>query len=445
MAQAQLAGDGQAEDAAADDCEVAGGRNRSGGGEGRGHPLLVVGSGPLVLSRPRAGRPRPGNDRRLMPEQLDDVGRVVVTGAGGFVGSAVARALAASGADVVAVTRPGGDPSRLPDGVERLELDLAEVDAAAVAIAGAGGDVCIHVAAAGAVVREPSRERLIRVNALFPHALARELARSGCRRLVTAGSSSEYGPVDGPMREELAAAPDDLYGATKLAGALMARAVGLEEGLETVHLRLFSVYGPGEDERRLIASVARALVEGRPIDLTEGEQVRDFVYVDDVAEAFLAAARAPGASGEIVNVGSGRQLSAREACLALAEAAGADPALLRFGAIPHRTPPVLSWQADRDPRAGGPRLAGADELRGGRSADRGSARRLEHRDRNLANRSRRPPHVVRRSVRPGVGVRSWGIARDVAAALNDPAPRLSRPSPKEGESLEHDDPDSHIE
>jgi UDP-glucose 4-epimerase len=274
------------------------------------------------------------------------VTRVAVTGAAGFVGAAVVARLLADDAEVVAIVRPGGDPSRLAAGVDTLEVDLEDEDGAARAIAALEPELCVHLAAAGAVVRERDHERLLRLNAIFPAALARALAAAGCRRLVTAGSSSEYGPVAGPMSEERAPVPDDLYGAAKLAGGLLARAAGLELGLETAHLRLFSVYGPGEDPRRLIASVARALLERRPIDLTPGDQVRDFVYVDDVAEALVAAATGPLPSGAIVNVGSGCQTTVREACLLLATAAGADPALLRFGARPYRARERFSWQAD---------------------------------------------------------------------------------------------------
>lgn len=272
--------------------------------------------------------------------------RVAVTGATGFVGAAVVARLLAEDAEVVAIVRPGGDPGRLPAGVEALAVDLEDVGRASRAIGALRPELCVHLAAAGAVVRERDHARLLRLNAIFPPALARALAAAGCRRLVTAGSSSEYGPVDGPMSEERAPLPDDLYGASKLAGGLLARAAGLELGLEAAHLRLFSVYGPGEDARRLIASVARALVERRPIDLTPGDQVRDFVYVDDVAEALVAAATGPLPSGAIVNVGSGRQTTVREACLLLAEAAGADPALLRFGARAYRVGERFSWQAD---------------------------------------------------------------------------------------------------
>ena len=98
--------------------------------------------------------------------------------------------------------------------------------------------------------------------------------------------------------------------------------VARQHGLESAHLRLFSVYGPGEDPRRLVPSVVANLLAGRPVALTPGEQVRDFVYVDDVAAALVDAALRPGIDGLTVNVGTGVQTSVRDLCLKVAALTG---------------------------------------------------------------------------------------------------------------------------
>jgi nucleoside-diphosphate-sugar epimerase len=274
--------------------------------------------------------------------------RAAVTGAAGFVGAALVHRLLEHGHDVAAVVRPGARLSRLArvlDHVELVEADFEAPADAAAAVAATRPDVCFHLAAAGAVVRDPDPRRVAVVNALAPLELALALGAAGCARLVTAGSSSEYGSLDGAMSEDRAPLPGDVYGAAKLAGGLLARAAG---GIETCHVRLFSVYGPGEDERRLVPSVARALLERRPVDLTPGEQVRDFVYVDDVAAALEAAAVEARAAGEVVNAGTGRQTRVRELCLLLARLAGAETDLLRFGARPYVPGERFSWRAGVD-------------------------------------------------------------------------------------------------
>jgi nucleoside-diphosphate-sugar epimerase len=272
---------------------------------------------------------------------------LLVTGASGFVGAAVARHAVARGLRVTALVGPSSQLGRLAPHAGDLRIvraDVADRDALAAAVARARPDLCIHLAAAGAVVREDDLDLLWAVNALAPGHLARALAAAGCARLVTAGSSSEYGPVDGPMDEARACAPDDPYGVAKLAGGLLARAAARETGLQTAHLRLFSVYGPGEDPRRLVSSVTAALLAGRPVDLTPGEQVRDFVHVDDAAEALLHAATAPGLDGLTANVGTGVQTTVRALCEHLAALTGGGD-LLRFGALPYRDGERFSWRA----------------------------------------------------------------------------------------------------
>jgi nucleoside-diphosphate-sugar epimerase len=272
---------------------------------------------------------------------------LLVTGASGFVGASVVHQAVARGLRVTALVGPTSRLERLAPLARHVAIrrvDITDCGALAAAVADARPDACIHLAAAGAVVREDDLEVLMVTNALAPARLARALADAGCARLVTAGSSSEYGTVAGPMDEALACAPDEPYGVAKLAGGLLARVVARDHGLETAHLRLFSVYGPGEDPRRLVSSVAAALLAGRPIDLTPGEQVRDFVHVDDVAEALLHAVRAPGLDGVTANVGTGVQTTVRELCLALARLTGGEE-LLRFGARPYRADERFTWRA----------------------------------------------------------------------------------------------------
>jgi UDP-glucose 4-epimerase len=273
--------------------------------------------------------------------------RLLVTGAGGFVGAAVVRLAVARGLDVVAAVGPQSRLDRLAPVARHVAVVRADVtDEAALAatVANARPDACVHLAAAGAVVREDDVGLLLVTNALAPARLARELARAGCARLVTAGSSSEYGSVTGAMDEASACDPDDPYGVAKLAGGLLARVVAREHGLESAHLRLFSVYGPGEDPRRLVPTVIHNLLAGRPVELTPGGQVRDFVYVDDVAEALLDAALRPGIDGLTANVGTGVQTTVRELCLEVAALTGGHD-LLRFGAVPYRAGERFTWRA----------------------------------------------------------------------------------------------------
>ncbi|HEY1479683.1 MAG TPA: NAD(P)-dependent oxidoreductase [Gaiellales bacterium] len=273
--------------------------------------------------------------------------RTLLTGAGGFCGRAIAAALCARGDDVVATIRPGSSAAvQLPRGVEVVECELADPAALRALVSRVRPSRCVHAAAAGARARCDDIDLLLATNVRATAALAEALADVGAARLVTLGSSSEYGSPAGAMTEAAAARPDDLYGVSKLAAGLAAHAIGRARGLETVHLRLFSVYGPGEAPARLIASLVRALAARQPVPLTTGHQVRDFVYVADAADAVLRALSAPVEGGSTFNVGSGRETSVREIALLACRVAGVDESLLRFGALPARGDERRSWCAN---------------------------------------------------------------------------------------------------
>ena len=217
--------------------------------------------------------------------------RFLVTGAGGFVGAAVVRLAVARGLRSSPPSARSSQLDRLAPVARDVTVVRADITDDAAFAAPSPPRVPTH--ACTSRLRAPSCARTTSIAAGRQHPaparLARTLADAGCARLVTAGSSSEYGTVDGPMDEAAACEPDDPYGVAKLAGGLLVRVVARQHGLESAHLRLFSVYGPGEDPRWLVPSVVRALLAGRPVQLTPGDQARDFVYVDDVAEALLAA------------------------------------------------------------------------------------------------------------------------------------------------------------
>lgn len=177
-------------------------------------------------------------------------------------------------------------------------------------------------------------------------ALARATAEYGGGRFVGAGTCAEYDwtALEGPCREDRTPCrPATIYGRAKLRAGEAALAVSGERNLSVAWGRMFFLYGPGEDPRRLVPSVARALRAGERAKVTEGRQVRDFLHVTDAARAFVALLMSDVAGA--VNIGSGTGVSLRLIVETLERMAGRRDAI-DFGAIPTRQDEPPSIVAD---------------------------------------------------------------------------------------------------
>jgi nucleoside-diphosphate-sugar epimerase len=269
--------------------------------------------------------------------------RFLVTGAAGFIGSHISRRLVAEGHDVVGLDDlSDGDPENLAD-VPEVRLERGDIcDAGAVRRAGEGCDVILHQAAMKSVPRsieEPERTTAVNVLGTMNVLLA---AKDAGAAVVFASSSSVYGDQERyPVTEDMAPRPLSPYAASKLAGEGLCRAWWTSYGVPTVSLRYLNVYGPGQDPASGYASVVprfvMACLDGaRPVIHGDGEQARDFTYVEDVVEANVLAARMPDAArGGVFNIGGGGAATSVNELLAIvAELTGARPDPIREPARP---------------------------------------------------------------------------------------------------------------
>lgn len=267
--------------------------------------------------------------------------RIIVTGATGFVGAAAARALVATGAEVHGVSASGRAG---PAGVAMHQTDLLDDKAAAALIAQLRPTHLLHAAwdvAHGAYWTSS-------VNLTWLAAgtrLLREFLAAGGTRAVGVGTCAEYAwDVDCYSERGSSLCSATPYGHCKLAmGEAFAAAnlMGAPTRASTAWARLFFPYGPGDGPQRFLPSLRRSLAAGKPIAITFGTQVRDFIHVEDVGGA-LAALLTSSVTGP-VNIGAGEGVALRDVALELADALGADVELLRFGALPIRPgdPPSL--------------------------------------------------------------------------------------------------------
>jgi nucleoside-diphosphate-sugar epimerase len=254
--------------------------------------------------------------------------RVLVTGASGCIGRHVVPVLARHGWDVHAVS---SGPQPATHGVTWHTADLLDDAAITRVVRGAAASHLLHLAWS---VR-PGKWATAPENFLWAEAtlaLAREFKEAGGQRFVGAGSCLEYDWRFGYCSEQLTPTrPHTAYGISKHATQLLLSGYAQTSGLSCAWGRAFFLYGPHEHPDRLVAAVARALVGGEPARCSHGRQVRDYLYVQDVADAFGALLES-AVEGPI-NIASGEAVSLRTIVERLGALTGrAD--LLRLGAIP---------------------------------------------------------------------------------------------------------------
>jgi len=271
--------------------------------------------------------------------------KIFVTGGTGFIGSHFLKRALAAGHEVIALRLPGDRPKILL-AAQPEWVDGSLADDWRDKLAGCGA--LVHIAALGVSPQKADWDQLFAVNVQQSLNLWLHAADAGVKRLVICGSCFEYGksgerfefiPVTAPLE------PANAYAASKAAATMAALAMAVEKKTELLILRLFHVFGDGEEASRFWPSLRKAALAGEDFPMTAGEQIRDFVPVEMVAETFLAAlARTDLLAGEpkVENVGTGKPQTLR----AFAEhwwrhwnAKGK----LKVGAVPYRPNEVMRY------------------------------------------------------------------------------------------------------
>ena len=258
--------------------------------------------------------------------------KYLVTGAAGFIGRSIAAALLARGESVRGIdSLITGKRENLVglEAMDFIEGDLA--DPAACAKACEGVEIAFHEAALASVPRSVADPVATNVNCVDATLNLLVAARAaGVRRVVYAGSSSAYGDTPAlPKHEEMLPNPISPYAVAKLAGEHYMRVFAHVYGLETVVLRYFNVFGPYQDPTShysgVLAIFCRKMLAGeQPTIYGDGEQSRDFTYIDNVVQANLLAAAAPAekAAGQMMNAATGSRITLNEIFEILCELTG---------------------------------------------------------------------------------------------------------------------------
>lgn len=271
--------------------------------------------------------------------------RVLITGASGFVGAAVTRELVRQGRDVAALLRPTSDTRRIEAQLGKIQVirgDLRGLDVVAPQIRSFRPEAVLHLGWEG--VKGSERNAPVQADNVPASVSLYQLSEEcGAQTFVGMGSQAEYGPASGKLDESARTQPTTVYGAAKLSTCLLLERTAAASGRSFSWLRLFSSYGPGDDPSWLLQYLARSLLTRQRPALTAAQQVWDYIHVDDVAGAVIAAmdSKVHG----VFNLGSGQAHKLEHIITTLRDLI--DPALpLGFGELPYRPDQVMHLEAD---------------------------------------------------------------------------------------------------
>jgi len=257
--------------------------------------------------------------------------RVVVTGAGGFIGSHLTEALVGEGADVTAVVRYNsrGDDGNLrylePAARERItvqRIDLTDMEATRQALTGA--QVVFHLAAFVGIPYSYANPHDAVLNNVLSTLNVLGVAReTGVEKLVQTSTSEVYGSArQVPIAETHVLQPQSPYSASKIATDNIALSYHLAFGLPVAVVRPFNTFGPRQSARAVIPTVITQALTGSRIKVGTTTTTRDFTFVADTVRGFLLAAASPASVGQVINIGTGREISIADAIEIIVKLAG---------------------------------------------------------------------------------------------------------------------------
>lgn len=276
---------------------------------------------------------------------MGEPARIVVTGATGFIGAALCRHLLDLGHPVAIIGRASSH-WRIADLVERITFikgDLGAIEAIVPQLTAFRPDAIVHLAWDG--VGGADRNDLRQVdNITWTARLISIAAEAGAETFVGVGSQAEYGPKTSVISEDAETEPTTLYGEAKLSAYRLSKMICAQRGIRFAWGRVFSTYGPGDHPRWMIPGLIGQLLNRKRPALTAGEQLWDYLHVNDAASALATILNSSAADG-VFNLGSGYAQPLRTTVEVVRDAI--DPKLeLGWGEVPYRSDQVMILQAD---------------------------------------------------------------------------------------------------
>lgn len=261
----------------------------------------------------------------------------LVTGATGFLGYSLVNKLLDYDIEVTCLVRKPFEKN-INKRIRYLPIDIYNQENINILLGDYNPEIVFHLAAYGVnpICVDPSQ--MFHGNLDASSSLLLALTEKSVKRIIYAGTCSEYGGGN-PLTyfsEESPLTPTCFYGSAKAATEIYCAGLAKKLGQEFVTLRLFNIFGPGEQDTRLVPYLINQLLKNKPVDLTPGKQVRDYLYIDDVTSAFIAAANT-ALPEKVYNICSSHPVTIYDIACQIAKKLNVSKDLLNFGARSYRT------------------------------------------------------------------------------------------------------------
>jgi len=271
---------------------------------------------------------------------------ILITGGTGFVGANLVRRLVKEKNNLHLIIRKNYDKWRIKDISKNVNfhyVDLNNQKEVEKVVNKVNPKIIYHLAAYGNYLEE-SRKNL-ETDIFGTLNLLNACNEIGYDVFINTGSSSEYGMKNRAMKESDLIEPNSYYAIAKATQSLLSQYLGRDKGLPIITLRLFSVYGPYEMNHRLIPTLIKNSLNGKDLKLASPKTARDFIFVEDVVDAYIKASRMPKLAGHIFNIGTGKQSSLKEIVSIIINLTNSK-AKQKWGTYPDRSFDASIWVAD---------------------------------------------------------------------------------------------------
>ncbi|CUU50240.1 NAD-dependent epimerase/dehydratase family protein [Clostridium beijerinckii] len=274
---------------------------------------------------------------------------VLVAGGTGFIGSNLVRRLINDGVNVYVLTRPNStsEMERLNDviGITYINSTMEELKNIKCI---PQFDVIFNLVAYGVNYDNQNINDMINTNINFVIKIIDFACQNKAKLLIHTGSCFEYGINKGEkLSEECNLDPQSLYASAKVSGTIIGNTYAKLKELNMITVRPFGVYGPGESYYRLLPQLIEASINGKKLPMTKGEQIRDYLYIDDLIDAYIKLGRCRNIEPySIVNICSSESISIKEFVYVFCDVSGCDKDIFNLGEIPYRDNEVMYFVGD---------------------------------------------------------------------------------------------------